>query len=233
MKEVPFTYFFDEITNEKVEKQYDAYIQYRSKPENKIVTVYCGSVFSGHCKKDDLVKYFLEFMKEFDLEPKYLLQLSMDEPNMNLSFESELLKQLQSTFGTTFLKIGSCPLFKVHNYFRKGVKSIEELDVEQFVTDLHSFLKYSSARREDYSALSEVTDVTAWCMLRFVSSRWLRKSQTSLTSHSGSVGQSEAVFLGISPFRKRIQGARFSWLSVTNASQIFSETRHRNLIWLS
>ena len=92
-----------------------------------------------HRRKADLVEYFLTFMKKFDLEPKYLLQLGMDGPNVNLSFESELLKQLQSMFGTTFLKIGSCPLHKLHNCFKKGVNSIEDLDVEQFVKDLHSF----------------------------------------------------------------------------------------------
>ena len=51
-----------------------------------------------------------------------------------------------------------------------------------------------------------MTDVTAWCNL-YVTFRFLAlaKSQTSLTSNFGSVGQSEAVFPGITPFPKRIQ----------------------------
>ena len=51
-----------------------------------------------------------------------------------------------------------------------------------------------------------MTDVTAWCNL-YVTFRFLAlaKSQTSLTSNFGSIGQSEAVFPGITPFPKRIQ----------------------------
>ena len=116
----------------------------------------------------------MNFIQKTGLEPKYLLQLGMDvNVNVNKAFELSLLEQLQSNFGTTFLKLGSCPLHKMHNCFKKGVNTLKEVDVEQFITDLHSFLKYSSARRDDYSFLQDVTDVAAWCMLRFVSSRWL------------------------------------------------------------
>ena len=48
-----------------------------------------------------------------------------------------------------------------------------DTDIDQFACDVHFFFKLSSARREDYAALEEVTNVTAWYALRHVSSRWL------------------------------------------------------------
>ena len=54
------------------------------------------------------------------------------------------------------------------------------LDIEQLLVDLHSFFKLWSARREDYKALEEVTDVVAKSMMRYCSTRWLYIGKTVL-----------------------------------------------------
>ena len=48
-----------------------------------------------------------------------------------------------------------------------------DIDIDQFACNVHFFLKLSSARREDYAALEELTNVTVWYALQHVSSRWL------------------------------------------------------------
>ena len=41
----PSTFKFDDTTNNQVKKQYDGYLQYWSKRQNKVVNRYCGSLF--------------------------------------------------------------------------------------------------------------------------------------------------------------------------------------------
>ena len=75
-------------------------------------------------------------------------------------------------FNTNFLNIGTCSLHPAHTAYRKGLECLS-FDADGFFCDLHFFFKLSSARREDYRALQEVTDVIAHFMLSHISSRWL------------------------------------------------------------
>ena len=86
VKRCAFTFKFDESTNRLVDKQYDGYIQYLSESEHKFLNRYCGSLFFGHCTSDDLVDHFKQFVVDSEVDPNYLLHLSMDGPNMNLAF---------------------------------------------------------------------------------------------------------------------------------------------------
>ena len=91
---------------------------------------------------------------------------------VNSSCEKKLLADFERKYSTKFLKLGSCSLHHVHNTFRKALQKLD-IDIDQFACDVHFFLKLSSARREDYATLEELTNVTAWYALRHVSSRWL------------------------------------------------------------
>ena len=178
----PFSFKFDETTTTKVQKQYDGYITYISPIENnRVVTRYVGSLFVGHCTAADLRVHFYEFMKELELDTDLLLGIGLDGPNVNLRFQRELAKELEKDKGNSFLPIGTCALHIVNNAFGEGMKVIKSLlDIEQFLVDLHSFFKLSSARRQDYSSLEEVTDVVAHFMLRYCSTRWLYIGKTGL-----------------------------------------------------
>ena len=57
----PFTFKFDETTTSQVKKQYVAHVQFWSEKENRVIIVYCGSLFFGHCIAEDLVSHFNEF----------------------------------------------------------------------------------------------------------------------------------------------------------------------------
>ena len=178
----PFSFKFDETTTSKVQKQYDGYITYISPLANhRVVTRYVGSLFVGHCKAEDLRDHFHEFMKELKLDTDLLLGIGLDGPHVNLKFQRQLSEEMEKEKGNSFLPIGTCPLHTVNNAFGEGMKMVKGyLDIEQFLVDLHSFFKLSAARREDYKALGQVTDVVARFMLRYCSTRWLYIGKTVL-----------------------------------------------------
>ena len=99
------------------------------------------------------------FIKELELNPNLLLHLGMDGPNVNLKFQQDLAKYFDEK-GVSFLNIDTCFLHKVHGSYKHGVKSLP-IDINQFAVDLHGFFKLSSARREDYKEIEDVTYVTA------------------------------------------------------------------------
>ena len=45
---------------------------------------FCGSLFVGHCKSEQLVEHYEEFAKDMGWDSSYLLHLGMDGPNVNL-----------------------------------------------------------------------------------------------------------------------------------------------------
>ena len=54
-----YSFKFDKTTNSQVKKQCDRYISFFSKKLHKIVALFCGSLFVGLCKADDLVDQFV------------------------------------------------------------------------------------------------------------------------------------------------------------------------------
>ena len=95
---------------------------------------------------------------------------------------------------TSFLKLGSCSLHPIHSAFQKGVKQLFQrqvlsatsnsegsgalpkkkgtFDQEDFFTDIHSFFKLSSTRREDCTFLESVTGVVAEYAKKHAERRW-------------------------------------------------------------
>ena len=113
-------------------KQYDGYVQYWSPEQNLVTSVYCGSLFVGHCFSKELLKHFASFGEDRHWESDLLLQIGMDGPNVNLKFESS--SQIMDEYGVSFLNIGSCSLHQTHNAFRSGVLDFGFV-IENFVYD--------------------------------------------------------------------------------------------------
>ena len=127
-----------------------------------------------HCTADDLVDNFFEFVKDLGLELNLLLALGFDGPNVNKSFKSKLIKELQKRGATNFLDVGTCSLHIANNAFLEGIKCLKDnIDVDQFAIDLHFFFKLSAARREDYREVSQLTDVTSQYVIKHCQTRWL------------------------------------------------------------
>ena len=89
-----------------------------------------------------------------------------------LAFQRKLLKSLEDKSYTSFPLIGTCPLHSVHNAFEHGLKFLN-FDVEQFIVDINTFFKLSSAHREDFRALEEVTELPAHFTIKHSSTRWV------------------------------------------------------------
>ena len=62
IKDVPYTFKFDETTTSQVLKQYDGYLCYWSPMYEEIVNTYAGSLFMGHCSAANLVHHFYEIV---------------------------------------------------------------------------------------------------------------------------------------------------------------------------
>ena len=96
VRNTPFSFLFDETTNSKVKKRYDAYLQYWSKRNGNVISAYCGSLFVGRCTSDDLVEHYNSFQKDINFNSSYLLHIGMDGPNVNLALERKLANELRN-----------------------------------------------------------------------------------------------------------------------------------------
>lgn len=172
LKGNPFSFLFDETTTSQIKKQFDGYVRFESRQQGNIVDRYCGSLFLGHCDAEHLVNTFFDFGKRMEWEIEWLLQIMMDGPRVNLSFERKLVDSLNRTNEKSMIDIGTCNLHKVNNGYKYGLKKLS-FDFEGFATDLHFFFKNSSARRSDYQFMELVTEVETSFMIKHVSSRWL------------------------------------------------------------
>ena len=135
--------------------------------QKKIVTEYFGSLSVGHCTSNDLVNHFFEFMEKLKLNLSLLLPLGIDGPSVNRSSEKKLKAHLEENYTTQILDIGTCSLHIVNNAFLEGLKELKnEINLDEFAIDLHFFMKYSAARREDYVNIVRVAEITAQFLLR-------------------------------------------------------------------
>ena len=66
VKNTPYTFQFNKMTNRQVQKQYDRYLQYQSNGNNEIVNSYCGSLFIGHCTSENLLDQYKTFTEKND-----------------------------------------------------------------------------------------------------------------------------------------------------------------------
>ena len=120
-----FSFLFDESTTNQVRKQYNEYVSYWSPRYDQVVSAYAGSLFVGHCNADDLVEHYNNFIDKLELKSDYFLNLGMDGPNVNLSFENKLESTLES-INTSFLRIGTCSLHPTHTALKRYQESLFE-----------------------------------------------------------------------------------------------------------
>ena len=55
----------------------------------------------------------------------YLLQLGMDGPSVNKAFEKKLSGKLHNEMNKSFINVGTCQLYIVHNSFRKTITTFD------------------------------------------------------------------------------------------------------------
>jgi hypothetical protein len=171
-----FTIYFDETTTKQVKKQLDIYVGYWSDVYEQVVIVYIQSAFLGHATAQHLEQVILEFLSENSLHQCNLLHFSMDGPSVNHAFLRKITTEFQNSCkdALPLVELGTCSLHPVHTAVRKGVESID-FDIDQFVNDIFTWFKLSSARRSDYTEVQqeELLENIGQFFLKPVCSRWL------------------------------------------------------------
>ena len=163
-----FTFIFDETTTSQIRKQLDGYVRFWSSDSNQISTRYCGSIFLGYCDANHMLEHFKHIKGYFKWDNN-MLHVGMDGPNINKSFEKKLSDYLNEN-SMNILNLGSCSIHKVCNAFRKGLNCLD-IDIDQFAYDIHFFFKLSSARREYYTSIEDITETAAAYAMKHVSTR--------------------------------------------------------------
>ena len=163
----------DETTTSQAKKQYDGYVAFYSELDSQVITMYCGTLFVGRCPAKVLKEHMFEFFSKINLCPSNLLSIGMDGPSVNLKFHKEVSEKLNKSYdGKTLVDVGTCQLHIANNGFLKLLAVLKSLiDLDQFASDLHGFLRHSAARRVEYSESESLTEVTARFMLRHVRTR--------------------------------------------------------------
>ena len=104
---------FDECMNRiSQNEQMDFIIRYWDGNTNKVAVRYLGSEYLGHATAVDILPHFKQWISRLD--PKRLLQVSMDGPNVNWKSYTDLTKERNSEELPQLLNIGSCGLHIVH-----------------------------------------------------------------------------------------------------------------------
>lgn len=119
----PYVLMFDESPNKRLQKkQMDILIRFWDC--GHIKSRFMQSTFMGHGRAVDLLKELQGSIESLLLDPKDLLQLSMDGPNVNLSLQEKMNTFLQES-NKKLIDIGTCGLHILHNGFKKGNRSIQ------------------------------------------------------------------------------------------------------------
>ena len=170
----PYSFRFDETTTSQIKKQYDGYATFFSDHLQQVITTYLGTLFVGKCSAQDILQDLEVLMEGLQIDLKLMLSLGMDGPNVNLLF-FQMLNDKFETQDKKLIDVGTCPLHTVANSLGKGLHELDEndIDLNEFAVNLHSFFKLSAKRIEQYFTSDVVTDLEPQRMIRHSETRWL------------------------------------------------------------
>ena len=166
-KAVCYVISFDESLNPICQEgQMDVIVRYFYR--DKVVSQYLQSQFLGHASAQDLVSAFKQGTSK--LNPSKMLQVSMDGPNVNFKFLSDLQddRKKEDPDLPGILQLGSCSLHIVHGAFSTGIQKTG-WNLESLLRAIWYLFKDSPARRSDFKKITK-TNVFG---LKFCSTRWV------------------------------------------------------------
>ena len=149
-----------------------------------------------HCGR--FVTAYYRFVNQSFLVPENIISLSMDGPSVNKLFKEKFESDLEKK--RSLYHVRSCPLHTLSNGFSEGLKSIDEVDLDQFAVDLHGFFKFSSKKIEEYFDVKKFTEVYGQRMLRHISTKWISPCQ-----NYGTIYQTARILFKIFGYSKRLQ----------------------------
>ena len=135
---------------------------------DKVVSQYLDSQFIEHASAKDLLSAFKKGTST--LNPSKLLQVSMDGPNVNFKFLSELVddRKKEDPDLPSILQLGSCTLHIVHGAFATAVQKTG-WKLESLLRAIWYLFADSPARRADFKEITK-TEIFG---LQFCSTRWV------------------------------------------------------------
>ena len=143
---------FDENLNTFIQMgQMDLFVNFWVDVFNKLCICYLNSTFTGLAWHQDLFEHLISALDSWDL--KKLLQVSMNGPNVNWAFFSELCNYQTENDMSKLLSTGSCSLHAIHGALKTGQQSVSNLcsKLKKKLRTLHQILHDSPARQNDYA----------------------------------------------------------------------------------
>lgn len=116
-----FVVSFDESLNKIIQKgQMDIFVKFFDVNRSRVRTEYFNSVFLDRATAQDLLDNFIAGITP--LQPKNILQVSMDGPNVNLSFIKKLDEKIkeENPDGKHLINIGVCCQWCDKNWVTDG-----------------------------------------------------------------------------------------------------------------
>lgn len=141
---------FDESLNKiSMKQQMDLFVRFWDNDKKEVNSRYFASVFLGHTCAGDILEGFKIALNGLCL--KKITQISMDGPNVNFKFLSDLCKELQtSPSEPILLDLGSCGLHTLHCAFKAAFNGTQ-WDIVCYLRALYNLFKDVPARRADYT----------------------------------------------------------------------------------
>lgn len=159
---------FDECLNKVSQRgQMDIVIRFWNLDAGKVATRYLGSEFLGHAAATNLLDSFKTALEKLD--PKKMLQVSMDGPSVNWKFLTELKEDRKNDPTVPeLIDIGCCGLHVIHGAFQCGAEA-SGWKTGQKLRAAWQLFHDTPARREDYTRLTNSTTFP----LKFCAHRWV------------------------------------------------------------
>ena len=128
-------------------KQMDMIVRFWDSKSNKVTERYLSSEFMGHATAADMLTDLKIEMAL--LNPRSLVQISMDGPNVNWKFYHNLFQEHKGEELPDLLNIEGCSLHVVHGSFEKGAKE-SGWNLGNTLRSLWQIFHDTPARREDF-----------------------------------------------------------------------------------
>lgn len=157
---------FDESLNKVAQRcQMDVILRYWDKAKNQIVNRYLGSTFLGHSRATDLLRAFWDMLEKVGVSK--LMAVSMDGPNVNWKFLSELASKRSEENMPELLSTGCCGLHVVHGAMQLGHRE-SGWHLQKIFSSAYYLFKDTPVRRSDFIELTSSNVFP----LKFCSVRW-------------------------------------------------------------
>ena len=147
----------------------DVIVRYFCSTSGQVESKYFTSEFLGHTRAEDL----LEKLEKLNLPSKYMLQLSMDGPNVNIKVQKDLQKKRKIENLPQLLDTGTCSLHTVHNAFKCGFEKY--FDVHILLKACGKLFRGSPARYAEYKSITGSNVMPAL----FCGTRWVEDKKVA------------------------------------------------------